>query len=51
MASDKRHPYLTEEFWKHNKFWKNDYHGKHELYEEIWESIMKSFQTKENLIK
>jgi len=51
MACDKRHPYLTREFWENNKFWKNEYHGKHEIYEEIHRDIMKSFKVKEDLIK
>ena len=48
MASEKRHPYLTREFWKKNKFWKNEYHGKHEVYEEIHKSINEAMIEKTN---
>lgn len=50
MASEKRHPYLTREFWEKNKFWENENHGKHEVYEEIYKSIMAGFYTKEDNI-
>lgn len=51
MASERRHPYLTKEFWEKNTFWRNEQHGKHEVYEEIWKSILNSFHHKEDIIK
>lgn len=49
--SYQRHPYLTREFWEKNRFWENEQHGKHEVYEEIWKSIMDSFYVKDDKIK
>jgi len=50
MASEKRHPYLTKDFWEKNTFWRNESHGKHEVYEEMYQSILKSFYHKEDNI-
>lgn len=43
MASTKRQPYMTKEFWQKNKFWENDLHGRHDLYEEFYNQIMEEF--------
>jgi hypothetical protein len=50
MASEKRHPYLRKEFWEKNTFWRNESHGKHEVYEEMYQNIMKTFYHKEDNI-
>lgn len=51
MASDKKHPYLTKEFWENNRFWDNEYHAKHDVYEEIHKSILNTFYHKDDYIK
>lgn len=43
MASDKRHPYLTKEFWENNKFWETPMHGKKEQYIKMHKRIIDSF--------
>lgn len=50
MASKKRHPYLTVEFWKKNRYWDNDLHTNHEYYIESFKRIIDGFTVKEDKI-
>lgn len=50
MASKKKHPYLTKEFWEKNTFWRNELHGNHEIYEETYKNIIDSFPIMEDNI-
>jgi len=43
MAYDKRHPYLTKEFWEKNQFWETPLHGNKEQYRKMHKRIMDSF--------